>query len=379
MQKNDKAIQAARPAHVRQVNLQAAVRQMRQMSLFSKIDLARELGISTTTMTKLFAQLEAGGIIERSPEIDKSFGRPKILYRLSPAPQIGAVIIEIDTTTLCISGLQGDIRPDQQLSFPTGSRPETLFPAIGKNFSRLWKRCGGDRCRIIGVCIQGLIEAESGQSMLNPNLHWLEGTRPAEEISRRLGIPAILLHEAKAISRAQLTGAGNTAEALTIDFSAGVGMSVISNGQYLTGQSGFAGEIGHIIMNPGGALCGCGNRGCLETVAADRVFFQTLETSGRRRAVRDILHWQSTGIAAAINLFNPQTVCIHSLLFDEIPDYLERLREQVAQKAMAPSAAVCSLQRAVSGKLKGTLLSAVDRALSDPVAVRGEAPAGGAA
>lgn len=365
MQKNSKASQIAGPSHVRQVNLQAAIRQMRQMSVFSKIDLARELGISSTTMTKLFTQLESNGIIERSPEIDKSFGRPKILYRLSPIPQIAAVIIDIDTTTICISDLKGDILPEHQLSFPTGSDPETLFPTIGKKFSEVWKKSGGQQCRTIGVCIQGLIETKSGQSMLNPNLHWLEGTRPAEEISRRLGVPAIILHEAKAISRAQLTVTDNAAEILTLDFSVGVGMSVISNGHYLTGRSGFAGEIGHIIMNPGGTLCGCGNRGCLETVAADRVFFQTLEKSGRRQAVKDILHWQSTGIAAAVNLFNPQTVYIHSRMFDEIPDYLQRLRKKVEQKAMAPSFAGCSLQPTSTGKLTGTLLAAIDAALTE--------------
>jgi N-acetylglucosamine repressor len=120
-------------------------------------------------------------------------------------------------------------------------------------------------------------------------------------------------------------------------------------------------------MNPGGALCGCGNRGCLETAAADRIFFQTLEKHGRSRAVRDILHWQSIGVAAAINLFNPQIVYIHTRMTDEIPDYLEQLREQVDQKAMAPSAAGCSLVSAQAGKLKGTLFSAIDQAVETGV------------
>jgi N-acetylglucosamine repressor len=370
MQKKAETKQAARPTHIRQVNLHAVIRQMRQKSVFSKIDLARALGISSTTMTKLFAKLEADRIIERSPEVDKSFGRPKILYRLSPAPQIGGVVIDIDTTTICISNLKGDIRPEHQIVFPTGNDPETLFPTIGKHFSKVWKTHGGPPCRMIGVCIQGLIETESGESMLNPNLHWLERTRPAWEIGRLLGIPTVLLHEAKAISRAQLTVAETTANLLTIDFSVGVGMSVISNGRYLTGQSGFAGEIGHIIMNPGGALCGCGNRGCLETVAADRAFFQTLEKEGRSKAIRDILQWQSTGVAAAINLFNPQIVYIHSRLFDQIPDYLPQLRKQVDQKAMAPSASVCTLLPTNAGKLKGTLLTAIDQALTENIAIQ---------
>lgn len=363
MQNREKPGRTVRPAHIRQVNLQAVLRQMRQMPVFSKIDLARTLNISSTTLSKLFAQLESGGLIERSPEIDKSFGRPKILYRLSTAPQVAAVIIDIRSTTLCISDLAGTVQPGHQISFPTGSDSKTLFPAIGKKFSALWKKASGGRCRMIGVCIQGLIDAETGQSMLNPNLHWLEGTRPAEEISRRLGIPAVILHEAKAISRAQMAVADSAAETLTIDFSVGVGMSVISNGRYLTGQSGFAGEIGHLIMNPGGARCGCGNFGCLETVAADRVFFRALEKGNRRTAIRDILKWQSIGVATAINLFNPETVYLHSALFDEIPDYLECIRKETARHALRPSAQNCRIQSTRAGKLEGTLLAAIDQAL----------------
>jgi N-acetylglucosamine repressor len=363
MQKKGKPGQTSRPEHIRQVNLQTVIRQMRQMPVFSKIDLARALNISSTTMSKLFAQLESAQIIERSLEVDKSFGRPKILYQLSPLLQIAAIVIDVKETTLCASNLKGDVLDDHRLSFPSGSDPEKLFTTIKARFPEIWKPGNSKNCRMIGVCIQGLIESESGQSMLNPNLHWLEGTLPAKEISRRLGIPTVILHEAKAISRAQMTVTDSIADTVTIDFSVGVGMSVISNGRYLTGKSGFAGEIGHIIMDPGGALCGCGNRGCLETVAADRVFFQTLEKYGRSRAVRDILHWQSVGVAAAINLFNPQIVYIHTRMMEEIPDYLVQLREQVDQKAMAPSAAGCSLVSAQAGKLKGTLLSAIDQAV----------------
>ncbi|MBN2163984.1 MAG: ROK family transcriptional regulator, partial [Pontiellaceae bacterium] len=260
---------SGQPRMVRQVNLQTVTRQMRRMELFSKIDLARELGISTTTMTKLFAQLEDTKLIERSPVEDTSFGRPKILYQLSPTLQVAAIVIDLQDTIICFSDLQGTIKPENQVKFPTGNNVDDLFSTIEREFKKLKQKLEAP-CNVVGVCLPGLIEKETGQCMLNPNLHWLEGMRPAAHISRTLGIPAFVMHEETALSRAQLRTPDASSNYITMDFSAGVGMSVVVNGEHLSGGSGYAGEIGHIIMQPGGRPCGCGNRGCLETLASDR-------------------------------------------------------------------------------------------------------------
>lgn len=361
-----------KPGMVRQVNLQAVSRQMRRMELFSKIELARELGISTTTMTKLFAQLEEKGIIEKSPVGDTSFGRPKILYQLSPALQIGAVVIDLQETTICLSDLQGAIKPENLACFPTGNNSDGLFANIEREYRALQQRLDAP-CKCFGVCLPGLIERETGKSILNPNLHWLEGVQPSTRVSEVLGLPSFVIHEERALSRAQLRTPDASSNYITMDFSAGVGMSVVVNGEHLSGSRGYAGEIGHIIMQPGGRPCGCGNQGCLETLASDRAFYAELNVAPAEaiallagkdpRAVKiagHVLEWQATGIAAAINIFNPDRVFVYSRMADAYPNYIDSLRREVEKRAIGVSVENCRIRTTREGKLTGALLLTID-------------------
>lgn len=372
MKKQNKKNTSGLPQLVRKVNLQAVIREMRRTEIFSKIDLARLSGISTTTMTKLFAQLEEDHLIVLSPKIDKTFGRPKTLFQLSPALQIAAIVIDVDQTTISFSNLQGEVLDNQSVSFSTGSNPQELFSQIATEFAQLQKKLKAP-CRLVGICIPGLIEFETGRSMLNPNIPWLEGLSPAKEVQRVLGIETVIMHEEMALCRAQLRATDDSSDYISMDFSSGVGMSVISNGEALFGTSGFAGEIGHIIMEPNGKLCGCGNRGCLETIASDRVF-QTAAGLPMKEAMRKlaaeepeitaiaerVLQAQATGISAVINIFNPEKIFVYSCLSEAMPSYLEKLREAIRQRTLSVSFNQCTIDTTHDGKLKGALLLTID-------------------
>lgn len=372
MTKNGKErVSSGLPRLVRQVNLQAVVRQMRRMEAFSKVDLARRSGISTTTMTKLFAQLEASGVIERGEVSRESFGRPKTLFRLSPALQVAAIVIDVEETAICFSGLQAELK-DSAVTFPTGNIRRDLFARIGRAFVALRDQLQAP-CRLVGVCIPGLIQSDTGKSILNPNLHWLEGINPAEQISRKLGIRATIMHEEKALCRAQQRANDELYDYIVMDFSSGVGMGVVTNGKYLSGSSGFAGEIGHVIMQPGGKLCGCGNRGCLETIASDRVFqaavglpmeeaLQRLAAGNAKAAAAAgrVVRAQAKGVASVINIFNPKRIFVYSHLSEAYPAYLDTLRREVRERAIDLSFRRCRIETTHEGKLKGALLQTID-------------------
>jgi len=379
MEKTKKSKSSGLPRLVRQANLQTVTRQMRRMELFSKIDLARELGISTTTMTKLFAQLEEKGLIEKSPVEDTSFGRPKILFQLSPSLQVAAIVIDLQDTTICFSDLQGNEQLEHQTRFPTGDNADELFSTITREFNAL-KQTLKAPCKIVGVCMPGLIETETSQSMLNPNLRWLEGIRPADRISRQLEIPAFVIHEERALSRAQLRTPDTTSNYITMDFSAGVGMSVVANGIHLSGGRGYAGEIGHIIVQPGGKQCGCGNRGCLETIASDLVFQHetgvTMDEALRqlangepraRAAAESVLKAQATGIASVINIFNPERIFVYSRLAEAYPDYIETLRREAGSRALQLPFDSCTIDSTGAGKITGALLQTIDQLIEQAI------------
>lgn len=100
-----------------------------------------------------------------------------------------------------------------------------------------------------------------------PNLPW-KGVIPlAKLFEERLGIPTALTNDANAAAIGEMTygAARGLKDFIMITLGTGVGSGIVVNGQLLYGHDGFAGELGHVIVNREGRLCGCGRHGCLET------------------------------------------------------------------------------------------------------------------
>ncbi|MHC4920595.1 MAG: ROK family protein [Planctomycetota bacterium] len=99
-----------------------------------------------------------------------------------------------------------------------------------------------------------------------PNLRW-QGVLPlAELVSKELGLPTWLTNDANAAALGELLyGGGRGARnLLVVTLGTGVGSGYIVDGKLLYGHTGFAGELGHMVVKPGGRQCGCGRQGCLE-------------------------------------------------------------------------------------------------------------------
>ncbi len=361
MKKTTKPNLGAGPANIRKANLDSVLQLMRKAERFSRTEMARISGISTTTMTKLFVQLEEAGLIELDRIDKKNFGRPRTLYRLATEHIcLLSATVEKERTRVSTCDLSGRLNEKTATSFPTGDGLEGFYDRLA-DAMRKAIQIDGRSARLGSVCLPGLIDRNSGKCVFCSNNHWLENTAPQKELSRRLQIPIHTLSNKKALGLAHQDGVKNF---VLLSFSTGVGAGVFCDGHLLSGHSGFAGEIGHITVVPDGPLCGCGNRGCLETVSSDRAFFQALEKQPREQAVEDILTYQSIGVAAAINLFNPQVLYIHSQLADEIPSYLEALCSRAEKRALAPSFAECTIKIEAVGKLEGAALDAVNHTLS---------------
>ena len=123
----------------------------------------------------------------------------------------------------------------------------------------------------IGVSVPGLVNERLQEIVVSPNLHILDKRNPARDLGARLGCKALLVQETDGLCLAErLYGdAQGLSDFAMLDVSAGLGLGVMSGGELLSGHSGMAGEFGHITVDPNGSRCGCGNRGCLETLATD--------------------------------------------------------------------------------------------------------------
>jgi glucokinase len=131
------------------------------------------------------------------------------------------------------------------------------------------ERAGG-RASAIGIGIPGLVNRKTNRIEVMPNLPNLSGISITEELARETGLPVALDNDANAAAYAELQvgAARGRQDVFFVTLGTGIGSGLIINGRIFRGAAGFAGEFGHMTIDPEGIECGCGNIGCLETIAS---------------------------------------------------------------------------------------------------------------
>jgi glucokinase len=109
-----------------------------------------------------------------------------------------------------------------------------------------------------------------GTIELAPNLAWKGIVPIADLINSKLDVPVVLTNDANAAAMGEMIfgGAKNMKDFIVLTLGTGLGSGIVVNGDVVYGHTGFAGELGHYTVVPGGRACGCGRHGCLETYAS---------------------------------------------------------------------------------------------------------------
>lgn len=132
----------------------------------------------------------------------------------------------------------------------------------------------------VGVSVPAPVDSTTGVAGASTTLPWA-GARPAAELERRLGLPVVVDNDANVAALGESTRgvARDAPDMVYVKFATGIGPGIILGGRLYRGASGIAGEIGHVIADPDGVVCRCGNRGCRETVAAAPALVDLLRRS----------------------------------------------------------------------------------------------------
>lgn len=368
------------PRLLRRLNLRRVLELLKTFGPSTRADLTRLSGISAPTVSKAVANLIQSGLLEEGDPSTTSLGRPGTVLRLArDKAQVLGVVLDARRCTVVSAGLDGTLNDDFAVFFDTPDNYAELIDLVATAAMRL-KRRPGVRTLALGMSIPGLINRRLQQAVLSPNLHITDGHSPDRELSRRLGIECVMYQETQALCLGhQLYGAGDDAadDFAMLEISTGLGLGVVSAGRLMEGHSGLAGELGHITVVPGGRLCGCGNRGCLETVATDSALARnvserigrTVDIEEAARLIREgvigdeelhsVCEYLSIAIAAAINIFNPATLFIHGRLFDAQEGLFEHVSRLARSRALSPSAEDCNLFRARWSKDQAAVAAAI--------------------
>lgn len=182
----------------------------------------------------------------------------------------------------------GEIRESGKIPTRPAEGPEAAASRV-----RLWleeRARGAGPIAAAGIDCAGLVDGERGFLHVSPNLGGWENVPLRDIFERALGVSAIVENDANAAAYGEwAAGAGRgLRNFVCLTLGTGVGGGVIVNGGLYRGSSGFAGEIGHAVINAGGPLCACGNRGCLEALVGAKAIveraIEMLRATGESRS-----------------------------------------------------------------------------------------------
>jgi predicted NBD/HSP70 family sugar kinase len=376
------------PALLGKMNERQVLRAIQARGPLSRAEVARHAGMSAPTASKAVESLLRAGLLEEAEApvpgavLATVRGRPARKLRLaSRTAQVLGLVIDAGQCRLVSAGLDGKLHDDSIHSFPTPSSYEAFLSTAAACAERLVERSSVNTLGL-GISMPGLIDYRQQRGALSPNVPITDGQTPGLDLAARLGIESVLVQETHALCLAEryYGEARGIDDFAMLDVATGVGLGVVSGGRMLTGHSGLAGEIGHITVQPDGRLCGCGNYGCLETLACDSALaWEVSQRLGRKvsieevivlgrdgelslsEEVRKIVRYLGTGLAAVINLFNPSTLFVYGRLFRLEEGLFERVVAETGRRALAPSFADCRIVQARGSKRQGAVAAIIEQ------------------
>ncbi len=361
---------------LRRINERRLLEVIQQQGPSSRATLTRVSGLTAPTVSKAVDSLLKRGFVEELDPLEQTLGRPGRLVRMAAdSAAVLGVVIDVQTCCVVAAGLDGHVSEQQTRRLATPKTYVELLDAIEQQCRDL---LGGITGRVhgIGVSVPGLVNERLQEIVFCPNLHLLDKRNPARDLADRLGVDCVLVQETDALclSERMYGDARGLHDFAMLDVTTGLGLGVMSGGQVLAGHSGMAGEVGHITVAPDGSRCGCGNRGCLETLATDMALVRMLaDKLGRpvtpdeaaamigtrpgdfQHEIRTATEYLAIAIAAVINIFNPTTLFVHGVLLAGSDERFARVLERVKQRTLTASLADCTILATRSSKRQAAI------------------------
>ncbi|WP_328614877.1 ROK family protein [Amycolatopsis sp. NBC_00355] len=327
----------ARPDEVRRHNRTTLLRLLHVGGPSTRATLAAELGLNRSTIKTLVDGLaEAGVVEEKVPRPGRGAGRPSLLVLPQPhAAVVLAVDLQVEHVAIALVGLGGQILGRNSWNLRGRmNRPEEVITHVIESTAVL----AGDldvTPVAVGVSVPGVVRRADGYVHEAPNLRWTD-VALGERLRGVLQIPILVGNDAElgAVAEHLRGAARGSSDMVYISADVGVGGGVIAEGAALRGGAGYVGEIGHMVIRPGGRACYCGSSGCWETEVGEAALCRALglaEDTPRgailfelRELGRDpeaaltrlaeFAEWLTLGLINVVNLLGPQLVILGDLL-----------------------------------------------------------------
>jgi predicted NBD/HSP70 family sugar kinase len=321
--------------HVRKHNLAAVLGLVHRSRGMSRALLTKSTGLNRSTIAALVGELvERRLVVEGEADSRNQVGRPSPVVRPDPLAVAITINPEIDAITVGLVGLGGEVitrirrATDGAISASAAiAICAEIIDELRPDLESTYRTIG------IGVAVPGLVRSSDGLVRLAPHLEWIDEPF-AEMLEDATGFPVVAGNDARLGTLAESTfGVGrDLTDFLYLNGGAsGIGGGIIASGATLTGAAGYAGELGHTLVNSSGIDCHCGAVGCLETEVRRAPLLELVSLSDAdaddlerallaadsavvRAEVSRQLGYLGVALRNAINTLNPQVIILGGFL-----------------------------------------------------------------
>lgn len=263
---------------VKKRNRSSILRFINSEGPISRKDIAERLSLTPAAVTQICGEMiESGLLVERGvgdEEIVRA-GRKKVLIDIaSDYCYIYGINIDPEWTRVALCDLKGNALAEKEMRTEGKLQPADFLDRIADTCVLLQEQAliARDRIAGAGVGITGIVDKERGVSVRAYGI-WREPVEVAELLSGRLELPVQVENNVNAFAAAELLfGMGQRHDnLLLVKWGPGIGSSILVRHHVYDRSHGRAAELGHVIVEKGGARCSCGRCGCLETRLAGQV------------------------------------------------------------------------------------------------------------
>ncbi|MBV9615621.1 MAG: ROK family protein, partial [Ktedonobacteraceae bacterium] len=328
---------------MRTMNRKTLLNLVRLHAPVSRTQLMMLSGLSSATVVTLTAQLLEQELIVEQGIAESTIGRKAGLLELHPTGRyvLGLSLVEEETIAVGLFNLLGEVIYSESWAIPLRQQKVEIVQLLAKRVATFLTRCSVPREKILGLgCgFPGYVAAQTGH-IVDDWIHRWHDLPVSSLLSQELQMPVYIDNIINCLgSYEQLFGHGKQYhDFIVVTLGRGIGLAMIINGEVYRGANGGGGEFGHIPSIPGGRLCECGNRGCLEAYVADQGLLASYyelcqahpgdtefppdltpaqlhtaaqeETSPFRQIFLHAGHLLGCGLATLVNLLNPECIIL---------------------------------------------------------------------
>ena len=299
---------------IRAINRSHVLNAIKSHGPIGRADIARQTGLSPATVTSISAKLISQKLVLEKSAGDSSGGRPPILLVINPKGGYVVGIKLTETHAVCaLTDLEALVIAKSSMSL-SGHDPAQVVDDLAQMVLTFIREQKIIKKQLLGVGIglAGIVDAENGILRQSPIYGW-DNVPLRSMLQSKLRIPVYIENDVNTLTLTEKWfGHGQGIDHfLTVTVGRGIGLGIVVNGQFYRGQTGGAGEFGHITIDPDGPLCACGKHGCLEAYVGDPGLIRSAgeaitrgELSTPVQNLDELLSLAQMGNAAALQIFD---------------------------------------------------------------------------